>query len=292
MKSPATSSLSKTPILAALLISAAFTPPAATAEVSAPVSCTAAGMNWNADPVFRSALHPSQREHGIRSVACKVEMIRELETDGIRLRLTLGELYYERVDGPRLSVKLVDVAQVEPGIARNVARVFLGPDPLDGSMNFAPQIRGSEGDVYLRLSPRHRTLFRLREGTMTALHAFEWRTAIDHAFPQDGRSGEALSVDLDRMEGRIAIRSIAKDPGQALASAYAGNPILVAKLALRDGRLVTEATEIMHREAGEEPFLDLVNEMDETIRAARRISPKARSPVRLKPGPTTPIRQD
>jgi hypothetical protein len=264
-----------------LLSAASFAAPVAAAETPSPAHCTTEGMNWSADPVFHAALHPSQRERTFRSIACQVETVRELEADGIRLRLTLGKLFHDRIDGPAVNVKLVDVAQVESGVARSIARVFLGPDPLDASLVFAPQVRSADGDLYLRLSPRHSYLFRLRDGALSALHAFGWRAALDGAFPQDGKSGQALSVDLERMEGRIAIRSIARDPGQASASAYAGNRILVAKLAFRDGGLVAESTDVTRREAGEEPFLDLVNEMDETVRTGLKGLPDGTEPCSL-----------
>ncbi len=277
MNRPATS-LSRTPALVALMLAAGLAAPAAATEKAAPADCTAEGMNWSADPVFRAALHPSQRDQMVRSIACKVETTRELQADGKTLRLTLGTLFHERLDGPQMNLKLVDVALVEGGTARSVARVFLGPDPLDGSILFAPQVRSHDGDLYLRLSPRHRYLFRLKDGSVTASHAFGWRTGLDSAFPQDGRSGQNLAIDLERMEGRVAIRSIEKEPGQPAGSAYAGNPVLVAKLAFRDGELVAESTEIMQRRKGDEPFLDLVDEMDETIRAGLRDLPAGTEP--------------
>ncbi len=269
------STLRVLPLLAAM---AGWAAPAAAAETPAVASCTTEGMNWSEDPVFRAALHPYQRDRTIRSIACEVEMVRELEAGGRRLRLTLGVLHHERIDGPKLKVKLVDVALVEDGVARGVARVFLGPDPLSGEIVFEPQIRVGDGDLHLRLSPRHRYLFRLKDGTVTAAHAFGWREALDSAFPPDARSGAAIGIDLETMEGRIAVRSIAKDPGQPPGSAYGENRVLVAKLVFRDGRLVAESADIVPRRRGDDPFLDLINEMDETIRTGLKDLPSGTEP--------------
>ncbi len=264
------------PLVAAVMAGCAA--PAVAAEPQAVASCTTEGMNWSGDPVFRSSLHPYQRDRAIPSIACKVETVRELQADGRRLRLTLGALHHERVDGPKLNVKLVDVALVEDGFARGVARVFLGPDPLSGEILFEPQVRVGDGDLYLRLSPRHRYLFRLKDGVMSASHAFGWREALDGAFPSDARSGQAIGIDLERMEGRIAVRSIAKDIGQPPGSAYAESLVLAANLAFRDGRLFAETADIVPNRKGDDPFLDLINEMDETVRAGLKDLPHGTEP--------------
>ncbi len=84
------------------------------------------------------------------------------------------------------------------------------------------------------------------------------------------------------MEGRIAVRSHAKDPGAPPASAYAPNQILVAKLALRDGELRAETAAIMERPRGAEPFLDAINEEDETVRQELKALPAGTEPCSLR----------
>jgi hypothetical protein len=248
---------------AALLLAVA---PAALADAPRAAGCTTDGMNWTNDPVFRASLHPSERDQEMRAIPCEVELTRDIVLDGLTLRLTLGRLFHDRVGGPLRNLKLVDVADVGPTGPRSIARLFLGADPIDGEIRFAPQARTIDGAIVVRLSPRHRWMYRLEEGRLSAFLAFGWRDALDEAFPDGARSGENLGVDLERMEGRIAIRSIAKDPGQAPGSAYGEDRVMTARLAFHGDRLVAESTTIAPRRAGEEPFLDRIREMDETIR--------------------------
>ena len=267
------------PYLVAGCFSAAA--PAIAAETTAAATCTVAGMNWNNDPVFRSSLHHSEREQSIRAIACDVESIREFTVGDVKLGLKLGQLYHERVGGPKLNVKLVDITLVDASGARSVGRVFLGPDSIESQIIFNPQAKEIDGAFIMRLSPRHRWLFRLQDDKLTADLAFGWRDSIDSAFPGDARSGVNLSLDLDRMEGRIALRAIGKDPGQRLPSAYDDNQMVVAKLSWRDGWLVADSTSVVPRKPDEEPFLDLVNEADETVRKNAKGLPAGVEPCEL-----------
>jgi hypothetical protein len=253
----------------------------AAAEDARPRSCTVAGMKPNDDSVFRSALHPSQRESGIRDIACGVEDSRVLTVGDVRLRLTLGRLYEERVGGPQLRPALISMEKVGPDGAKQIARVFLGPDPLDGELRFEPQARSIEGAILIRLSPRHRWLYRLDGDAVSPVLAFGWRDAIDGSFPADARSGEALSIDLDRMEGRIAVRSAGKDPGARLPSAYDENRVVVAKLAWRNAQLAAESTGAMARLPGEERFLDDITAMDDNARKTLKNLPQGIEPCSL-----------
>ncbi len=254
---------------------------AVAAEEARPQSCTVAGMNINGDPVFRSSLHPSQRESGIRDIACGVEASRVLTVGDIQIRLTLGRLYAERVGGPQLRPALISIEKTGPEGSKPIARVFLAPDPLDGEMRFEPQVRNIEGVILIRLSPRHRWIYRLEGDTLSPLLAFGWRDAIDGAFPDNARSGEALSIDLDRMEGRIAVRSIGKDPGQRLPSAYDENHVVMAKLSWRNNQLIAESTATAIRKVGEEPFLDDITEMDDKVRRELKNLPQGIEPCSL-----------
>jgi hypothetical protein len=251
------------------------------AEDTRPQSCTVAGMNANGDPVFRSSLHPSQRERGIRDIACGVEASHVLTAGDTQLRLTLGRLYEERVGGPQLRPALISIDKTGPEGSKPIGRIFLGPDSLDGEMRFEPQARNIEGAILIRLSPRHRWLYRLEGDTLSPLLAFGWRDGIDGAFPNNARSGEALSLDLDRMEGRIAVRSIGKDPGQRLPSAYDENRVVVAKLAWRNNQLIADSTATVLRQPGEQPFLDDIAEMDNKVRNELKNHPQGIEPCSL-----------
>jgi hypothetical protein len=251
------------------------------AEDTRPQSCTVEGMNANGDPVFRSSLHPSQRQSGIRDIACGVEASRVLTAGDIQIRLTLGRLYEERVGGPQLRPALISIEKIDSSGSKPIARVFLDPDALDGEMRFEPQARNIAGAILIRLSPRHRWLYRLEGDTLSPLLAFGWRDGIDGAFPDNAKSGEALSLDLDRMEGRIAVRSIGKDPGQRLPSAYDENRVVVAKLAWRNNQFIADSTATAIRQPGEQPFLDDIAEMDEKVRKGLKNLPQGIEPCSL-----------
>ncbi len=85
------------------------------------------------------------------------------------------------------------------------------------------------------------------------------------------------------MEGRIAIRSHAKDPGAARTSTFAANPVLVARLAARNGELVAESSEIVERPRGTEPFLDSIRDEDEdSVRDDLKTLPEGTEPCSLR----------
>ncbi len=275
--------LAKLSVLAALAAGAAHvsaTP--VQAQTAGPAGCSTEGMDWNNHPLFRASLDTSERDRTIRSVGCRVESVHDLEADGVKVRLTLSQLFVDGSDYPRRNIKRVEVAQVEAAGERRIGSLLLDSDPLNAEMVFAPQVRRADDGIYLRLSPRHRHLYRIADGKLFASLAFGWRDALDGAFPPDARSGDNLGIDLETMEGRIAVRSHAKDPGAPPASAYAGNPVLVAKLALRDGQLRAETTEIMERPRGAEPFLDLINDEDGLIRSGLKSLPEGTEPCLLR----------
>ncbi len=252
------------------------------AQTAGAAGCSTEGMDWNNHPLFRASLHTSERDRVIRSLGCKVEAVRELDAAGTTVRLTLSQLFADESDQPRQNIKLVEIAQIEAGVARTFGRLLLDSDPLNAEMVFAPQVRRADDGTYLRLSPRHRHLYRLADGKIFATLAFGWQHALAGAFPANANGGANLGIDLERMEGRIAVRSHAKDQGAPPASAYAANPVLVAKLALRDGQLRAETTEIVERPRGAEPFLDAIQEEEETLRKELTALPEGAEPCSLR----------
>lgn len=258
--------------------------PSAWAQAAAPgveKSCNVAGLRWNDDPVFRSALHASQRERGIARLACAVEEVREVQAGSVHLRFTRGKLYDERIGGPALSSALVIVETLDGGRPTLVGRLFVGPDPIDGGMHFAPQAVAVEDGVMARLAPRHRWLYRLDKGALTALPAFDWRSSVDDAFPDAARSGENLAIDIERMEARIAVRKLANDPMQGLASAYEPARMVVVDLAWSGGRLVARTARVEPRKPGENALLDRTAELDEEIRTGLKGLPAGTEPCSL-----------
>ncbi len=180
--------LAQLSIFAALVAGATgIGPTAVQAHTAEPAGCSTAGMDWNNHPLFRASLHTSERERGFRSLACKVESVRELQAGDVTIRLTLNALLADGSDQPRRNIRLVEVAQVEAGAVRVINRLFLDSDPLNDDMVFAPQVRSTDRGILLRLSPRHRYIYRIAEGKLFALHAFGWEQGLESAFPPDTR---------------------------------------------------------------------------------------------------------
>jgi hypothetical protein len=158
---------------------------------------------------------------------------------------------------------------------------MLGADPLTSEMRFEPQVKAIDSGVLIRLSRRHRWIFQLQDRQLTPHVAFTWRSHLADAFPDGASDGANLSVDLETMEGRIAVRARGNIQGAPLASAYGENHVVVAKLAWRDGALVAESSQTILRKRDEEPFLDQMEEMDESIRQKLKGIPAGTEPCSL-----------
>lgn len=268
------------PVLTVVMLgSGAF---AAGNEGSPKPECSATGIAWTKDPVFLAAEHPSDSGRALGPVACQVATAIDLMAGDASLRLTLGRLYRERVGGVRLPVELVDIARVGPQGPRSVGRVLLSEDPIDREMRFEPQVRVIDGGILIRLAPRHPWLFRLDDGGIQAVSASGWRDVAEATMPEASRGGALLSVDLQRMEGRIAVHTAGVDPTAArLPSAYDGRRMAVANLVWRSGALVADVVTTLPQQPGDEPALDRFHDMDETIRAGLRGLPEGTEPCSL-----------
>ena len=256
-------------------------PTAAKAATTTPQTCKVAGMELYRDPVFVSSLHPTDRNGGVREVACSVEATQTLIVGTTELRLTLGRLFNGKVGDPLLNVKLVTIETIDSKGAKDIARVLLSADPISRDMLFAPQATAAGDGVLIRISPRHRWIFRLHGGSFTAETAFGWRDGLDRTIPNGTGAGENLSIDLERMEGRIAVRANDTMPGAQPASAYGENRVIVAKLAWRNDRLVAESFETTLRKRDEEAFLDQIGELDEKVRQDLKGLPAGTEPCSL-----------
>lgn len=266
--------LAALPVFALTLAASVLTGMSTSVSAQNTATCTVAGMNWNNDPVFRAALHPSDREQGIRQMACSVAATQDLVAGDVTLRLTMGTLFQGDASGPKLNPVLINIERRDGATGKQLARVFLGPDALDGQIHFEPQAVNLNGTILLRLSPRHNWLFKLDGDAVSAMSAFAWRDALDSAFPDDARSGQNLSIDLEKMVGRVAVRRIATDPAASYPSAYDAPRVLSARLAWQGGKLVATASEVTARKEGEEPFLDQFAAMDVTVRDGLKNLPK------------------
>jgi hypothetical protein len=268
-------------ILAFGLASQIGAPVAANADVAAPTTCTVAGMELYRDPIFVSSLHPSYRGGSIREVACAVESTQSLRAGDIGIRFTFGRLYSERVGGPLLGVRLVTIEKIDANGAIMVGRVLLGPDPLTREMTFEPQVKALGEGIVIRLSRRHRWIFELKDTKLSSQMAFGWRSHLTDAFPDGASEGANLSVDLDRMEGRVAVRAQSNSRVPPFASTYGENAVVVAKLGWRNGALAAEDSQPTARKRGEEPFLDQIEEKDEAIRQTLKGLPTGTEPCSL-----------
>ncbi len=256
-------------------------PDPAAADTARPTTCTVAGMDLSKDPVFRAALHPSDRQRNFREIACAVESTQSLTLGDTTVRLTLGRLHDGKIGDPLLNARLMTIETIGTDGSREAGRVVLGPDPLDGAIRFDPQIRSVGDSILIRLGPRHPWLFRLQGKTLTSVVAFDWRESLDKVIADTARGGSPLSIDLERMEGRIAVRSPGADPGTRMPSAYDESRVIVARLFWRDGLLVADSAATTMRKAGEEPFLDQIAAMDEKIRKGLKNLPEGTEPCSL-----------
>jgi hypothetical protein len=257
--------------------------PAAADNGAKKPACSAAGINWKADPVYAAAEHPSDRNRPARTdVVCDIIETIDLPTGDGAVRLTRGKLYHEKIGGVVLPVEMIDIARVDASGPRSMGRVLLADDPFDRQIRFAPQVRTIGDAVLIRISARHKQLFRIESNVLSSMPAEGWREGIESVLPENARSGVTLSVDLDRMEGRVALRGAGKEPSQGrLPSAYDENSLLVAKLAWRNNQLVADSTTITTRKPGDEPELDIYREMDEDARKAAKNLPDGVEPCSL-----------
>ena len=270
-------------LMAAMLAagSQVVVPVVARAETAPPLRCTVAGMALYRDPVFVSSLHPTQRDGSVREVACSVETSTNMTAGVAGIRLTLGRLFNGKAGDAVLNVKLVTIEKVDSSGAKEIGRVLLGADPLTGEMLFEPQATVAGDGVLIRISRRHRWIFRLQGNSLSAETAFGWRHGLDQAFPDGAGDGANLSIDLEGMTGRIAVRARADMPGTRLASAYGENRVVVAKLAWRNDKLVVESSETTLRKRDEESFLDEITDQDEKIRQELKLLPSGTEPCSL-----------
>lgn len=246
--------------------------PASLAQTPAPAGakaelCNATGIEWAKDPVFLRRRHWSDTGAPRReAVICTVTRVVDGKIGDTTLRLTVGRLNYEKQDGVRLPVRMVDIARLEANGPRSLARVLIDDDPVNRMEIFEPQFRGFDGAILLRLAPRHDWLFAVTGDAVAAVPAFSWEDALRATLPEDQREGRTLSVDLDRMEGRLALRKAGTDPAGPLPSAFDEARMAVAKLAFRDGKLAVDSSTILPRKAGDEPVFDEFSEGDEAAR--------------------------
>ncbi|HRE20767.1 MAG TPA: hypothetical protein PKW21_07015, partial [Rhabdaerophilum sp.] len=147
-------------------------------------------------------------------------------------------------------------------------RILLGEDPFDRQFRFEPQARATDGAVLIRIAPRHNALYRLDGDLLKPISAEGWQKAARATLPENEREGSVLSVDLERMEGRLSIRTGGTDPAAAsLPSAFGPRRVLIATLAWRDGQLTVDKTSTVERHTNDDAALDVFETSDAESRA-------------------------
>ncbi len=240
--------------LSALALSCALAALAAHAQAAAEDAdrpCTIAGMNLAADPDFVAAVRqPGETQGPFGAGACKILARTEFQVDGARLRLNLSDFYFNAEGTIKMNVQMVEVQRREGDAWRSLGRIVLPPDPVDNELRFAPQVVKKDGAMLVRLAPRHGALYRIEDAGVSVLSAFGWRDGMQVALDLRD-AGQNLSLDLEKMEGRIAL---VRD-GKA-ASAFEPAAIGVARLAFVGGKLKAVATEVVKRREGEDQAAD------------------------------------
>ena len=250
----------------ACLVSFALAPltgQAYAAEQSAERPCTIAGMNLAADPDFVNAVTPPGETAGsFMARSCKTASQSDHQADGATLRLILSDFFSDTESQIKMNVQMVEILRVEPSGPRSLGRIVLPPDPLDNSTRFSPQVAKQDGAILVRLSPRHGGLYRVTDAGVAGLSAFSWRGQLK-VDPALRDAGQDLSIDIEKMEGRIALvrGDDAKPP-----SAFEATDIGVAHLALIDGKLAVVSSEIVKRKPGDDTIVDDAKTFEDELR--------------------------
>lgn len=252
------------PLLLPLVV-LGFSGSASMAAAETPPTCSLAGLDLNADATYRAALHPEARRHPPRSVSCFLKSQTRLLAGGMSLNISLSELSSGDKDGPWLGASLVTIESFDEKGVHSLGRLVLGPDPLDGSMRFEPQVAMQDGRALVRLSPRHHAIYEINEGTLRSLPAFDWAATLQ-VFPDAGGGGQPLSIDLEKMEGRIALSRDQSLSDTRPLSTYDRPKVALVRLAYRDGKLAALAPEIVARKTDDDAFVDVINEQEDEAR--------------------------
>lgn len=232
---------------------AALTCQAIAAEQSAERPCTIAGMNLAADPDFvNAATPPGETVGSFMARSCKTVLQSDHQVDGATLRLILSDFYADAESQIKMNVQMVDIVRLAPSGPRSLGRIVLPPDPLDNATRFEPQAVKQGDTILIRLSPRHGAIYVLSDRGLAALSAFGWRDALQ-VDPGLRTAGQNLSIDLERMEVRIALL---RDSSATPASAFEPTDIGVAKLRFVDGKLAVVSSEVVKRKQGDDTIVD------------------------------------
>ena len=240
--------------------------------------CTIAGMNLAGDPDFvKAATPPGETQGSYMAQACKKVSHSDHEVDGARLRLVLSDFYSDKEASIKMNVQLVEIQRIEASGPRSLGRVVLPPDPLDNQMRFDPQVVKKDGTTLVRFAPRHRGIYTVSETGIAGVPAFGWRSEMQ-VDPELREAGQNLSIDLDKMEGRIALM---RDGGVRPPSAFEPTDIGLARLRLADGKLKLVSSEVTKRKQGDDAFVDEAAALEDERRSDTPNLPKGVEPCSM-----------
>jgi len=240
--------------------------------------CTIAGMNLAADPDFVAAATPPGETSGsFMARACKKVSDTDREIDGARLRLVLSDFYSDAEATIKMNVQMVEIQRVEAAGPRSLGRIVLPPDALDNQTRFEPQVVKKDGTILVRLSPRHRGVYTVSETGIAGVPAFAWRSDLQ-VDPALRDAGQNLAIDLERMEGRIAL---VRADGARPLSAFESADIAVARLTFADGKLKIVSSEVTKRKQGDDAIVDEAAALEDERRSDTPNLPKGVEPCSL-----------
>lgn len=252
---------------------------ASAAETRDESPCSLAGVLLGNDIDFNAAVRRMAPAAGKMNVACRTVSHVDLTLDGARVRLVRARLFKDEADGEPLRASLVTIERVDGPAPRRVGWAVLPDTAADDETALAPQMKKIGDATLLRIAPRHRHIFRIGADSAERIGAFDWREALQVEGPL-AKGGQALGIDLERMEGRIAlVRDSADAP--AGQSAYTPSQVAVAHLNFADGKLTVAQQSTRDRKPGDDAFVDEIAERDRTIRDEAGKSPEGAEPCAL-----------
>ena len=213
------------------------------------------------------------------TVACKTIWNAELQGDGAGLRLTRARLYRNEVDSDEFKASLVSIERKDGANWKRLAWAVLPNAIADDETELKPQVRKFGDTLVLRIAARHRNLYSIKADKAERLPAFDWREnlSVDASLKKDG---QALGIDLDKMEARIAlVREVEERPkGQ---SAYDIPKIAAAKLQFADGKLSIAQQSIVPRAKGDDEAIDAILLQEKAIAEENTKLPAGVEPCNL-----------
>ncbi|KAA2235910.1 hypothetical protein [Salinarimonas soli] len=190
--------------------------------------------------------------HGasVEAITCLPERTVTLEAGGERVSVSTAWVFdveprAPKGTGSRRRVSLVTIARAaESGSAY---RVFVYQDHETDRLTIEPALAHDGATPVVTLGPKQPRGFRLEPTRLVTFDTRGWRDTAAAQTPAGTTPGEAVSLDLAALEGRIAL--FRADAGSPRRPASLDEPaqVLVASLAFEAGALVTRSVRVETR---------------------------------------------